>query len=633
MPQTTLTTISLGTAHAPAVKEKNMGTPHASNTYPTSLRSLRALIPKPAENLAVRDHGTHRRKSRASNPKVRTGCRTCKIRRLKCDETRPVCQRCEKARVACDGYGSTNQQPLVSKFDPNTVPVRASAPNSKVTHRLLLPSPGPNPSVSRFIGDEVSHFDFFRHKLTMDLSGYSCSDFWSRVVLCEAMGNECVRHATLAIAALSQGISASLASSIKSNRPSALIPWTTKSIINNHHQAALRHYVKALSMFRAQVHVAAEIQSPRAVFIMTYLLLTFELLQGNMKMVDRLLNSSIQLLKGSLKQYRQCALSQHKGTRGRAEDDVDDFEYILSFLSIMGAVTPFLKIQRANLALWDTTAVDDVPDLKPRSAKQLQSCWGRFFSRTLAFTGQAFDIITKSRATDIDQALLFEQHAYLLHLDKWQHVLDVGLARATMTSDNGARKAMQLMQLHHLMISIVVKCCLDRTDMIWDEYEHDFLVLVERCLAFAAETKPSYHALFTLNMGVLSPLGPAIAKCRNHNIRMKALEISRRMPWREGTWDAEAEIYGRMGAILLEERGRDSDGFISPGNRWTWVDGDWNLERNTLIGKYVRSIPDRRGNLVLTSLEVGLEAWYDVCADICCPVNHAEGCEVLNGIN
>ncbi|PVH85150.1 hypothetical protein DL98DRAFT_651045 [Cadophora sp. DSE1049] len=32
------------------------------------------------------------------------GCRTCKRRRLKCDERKPTCERCEKARVLCEGY-------------------------------------------------------------------------------------------------------------------------------------------------------------------------------------------------------------------------------------------------------------------------------------------------------------------------------------------------------------------------------------------------------------------------------------------------------------------------------------------------------------------------------------------------
>lgn len=145
---------------------------------------------------------------------------------------------------------------------------------------------------------------------------------------------------------------------------------------------------------------------------MTYLFTTFELLQGNMEMVDRLLNSSIQLLNGSFKRYRQDALLQHNRTQCWVEDDVGDIEHILSFLSIMGAVTPFLKTQRANIGLWDTTAMDEVPGLKYRSAKQIQTYWGRFFSRGLAFTGQAFTIVTEKRATDVELTLVHTQHAY-----------------------------------------------------------------------------------------------------------------------------------------------------------------------------------------------------------------------------
>ncbi|KAJ8070716.1 hypothetical protein OCU04_001087 [Sclerotinia nivalis] len=34
-----------------------------------------------------------------------TGCWTCRIRRKKCDEGKPVCQRCSKLQLDCDGYG------------------------------------------------------------------------------------------------------------------------------------------------------------------------------------------------------------------------------------------------------------------------------------------------------------------------------------------------------------------------------------------------------------------------------------------------------------------------------------------------------------------------------------------------
>ncbi|KAH8701545.1 hypothetical protein BGW36DRAFT_371084, partial [Talaromyces proteolyticus] len=36
--------------------------------------------------------------------KSRGGCITCKIRRKKCDEMRPSCQRCTGTGRKCDGY-------------------------------------------------------------------------------------------------------------------------------------------------------------------------------------------------------------------------------------------------------------------------------------------------------------------------------------------------------------------------------------------------------------------------------------------------------------------------------------------------------------------------------------------------
>lgn len=39
-------------------------------------------------------------------PKTRTGCRSCKQRRVKCDETKPVCQNCTSRKIACLGYAN-----------------------------------------------------------------------------------------------------------------------------------------------------------------------------------------------------------------------------------------------------------------------------------------------------------------------------------------------------------------------------------------------------------------------------------------------------------------------------------------------------------------------------------------------
>ncbi|KAK7428470.1 hypothetical protein QQZ08_005089 [Neonectria magnoliae] len=46
-----------------------------------------------------------RRNHRTTRTNVKSGCRTCKIRKVKCDEGRTACRRCISTGRVCDGYG------------------------------------------------------------------------------------------------------------------------------------------------------------------------------------------------------------------------------------------------------------------------------------------------------------------------------------------------------------------------------------------------------------------------------------------------------------------------------------------------------------------------------------------------
>ncbi|KAK2063546.1 C6 zinc finger protein [Colletotrichum caudatum] len=52
--------------------------------------------------------------SRRSHPKTRTGCKTCKTRKIKCDEQRPACKNCIKHGVACGFLASPSLDPMLS---------------------------------------------------------------------------------------------------------------------------------------------------------------------------------------------------------------------------------------------------------------------------------------------------------------------------------------------------------------------------------------------------------------------------------------------------------------------------------------------------------------------------------------
>ena len=49
-------------------------------------------------------------------PKTRSGCKTCKKRRVKCDERKPICVRCEKLSLKCEGY----EVPKAWLFEPRS---------------------------------------------------------------------------------------------------------------------------------------------------------------------------------------------------------------------------------------------------------------------------------------------------------------------------------------------------------------------------------------------------------------------------------------------------------------------------------------------------------------------------------
>ncbi|KAF4963450.1 hypothetical protein FSARC_8547 [Fusarium sarcochroum] len=49
---------------------------------------------------------TDRKRSTQGRTKVKTGCATCRIRKIKCDEGKPSCQKCIKTGRTCDGYES-----------------------------------------------------------------------------------------------------------------------------------------------------------------------------------------------------------------------------------------------------------------------------------------------------------------------------------------------------------------------------------------------------------------------------------------------------------------------------------------------------------------------------------------------
>lgn len=102
----------------------------------------------------------------------RTGCWTCRARRKKCDETRPVCRTCAGLDIACEGYGvrlkwTVHRKARVPFNTPRSAAVRAVKPSKKRSAQSpgcydfsLSPSPSPSPE------EKAAHEELLRQHLT-----------------------------------------------------------------------------------------------------------------------------------------------------------------------------------------------------------------------------------------------------------------------------------------------------------------------------------------------------------------------------------------------------------------------------------------------------------------------------------
>lgn len=133
------------------------------------------------------------------HPKVRTGCITCKIRRVRCDEGKPTCQNCATTGRICDGYKEVKPKAADGAFWKSAPTAKTgvhSLPSTALTISVALPlirseEPG-----------EVRMLHLFRHRTLNQLwQATENSKEWSwRIITLQMVQTEpAIRHAIIAL--------------------------------------------------------------------------------------------------------------------------------------------------------------------------------------------------------------------------------------------------------------------------------------------------------------------------------------------------------------------------------------------------------------------------------------------------
>ncbi|PIG86259.1 hypothetical protein AARAC_004671 [Aspergillus arachidicola] len=164
-------------------------------------------------------------RQRRFSRRSRTGCQTCRSRRVKCDETPGACNQCTSTGRNCDGY-DLPRLPVGMKTR------RQDLAWSGPSMRMLLDLPGTN-------SDERRCFNVFQTYTVPMMVSWFDSDVWQQIVLRMSQAEPAIYHAVVALSAIHE------------DSEKAGLPPGAVDIRNTYHRCA----VSALWRVRPLLHL------------------------------------------------------------------------------------------------------------------------------------------------------------------------------------------------------------------------------------------------------------------------------------------------------------------------------------------------------------------------------------------
>ncbi|KAM0318359.1 hypothetical protein ACHAO8_001750 [Botrytis cinerea] len=431
------------------------------------------------------------KRSRAFSTRAKTGCKTCKVRHVKCDEGRPGCRKCAATGRQCDGYAhcTPSPNPKPSALSSSIVPKSSSS----AAHQLPTIVPDfLSPSLA--VSDQEQHsFHFFHTQTAPQLSGCFGSKFWDYFVLQASHREPAVRHAAIALGSLHERFELEDRFISKCNR-------TCPSIhtLRGHHNSALAHIdggVKIFSELQVSGHSAPvshdlpEDHIPVSIFRMLF---------GRLDTQASVLTSRARIIDGE---------------SGSSPNSIPD---------------RFLNIEQAREAM---------ESIWTYSARNLLSC--------SMYNGVPLPLPTSQET----------KFQLLAHLENWNRAFESFSCMSTERGNVEIvspmeMRARDLLRLHKTMTQILVTTSTthsarfnESSELLWDDFQLEFEAMVN----WASEIirTPSdiqiggrKAASFTLDSEILQPLFLIATKCRHRRIRNKAILLLNQADRQEGLWNS-----------------------------------------------------------------------------------------------
>ncbi|KAH7024230.1 C6 zinc finger domain-containing protein [Ilyonectria destructans] len=457
--------------------------------------------------------------------RVKTGCRTCKARRVKCDEHWPSCLRCTSSGRECDGYGVWG----------------GGHPSRPTAQCLDLHRPSNTGPAGRLNAEDRRVLEWC---LLAKLQGVFPFPFWESLVPQACHNEPVILSCVLALGSV--------------HKRAFIDEGSTNSEreVNNLESITLRHYNTAINLLNGSQSDGSRV-STQVTLIACLTFVIIEYLQKRQYQGLIHLQHGLQIL-GSQK---------YNNMQQSSRDPVEDW-----------LAEAFGRLDIQSRLLFNTTT-DNQSRLNNQASKRPLTLRSLHEARQQLdlLVSEAFRLQRQGRiaesSTNISrlfQALIIQQQLQE-DLSSWLQAYRAWRTRPPPSllqppSSLPEQLARRLLLIYHTMASIITATALYSGDeSVFDQHILQFASIIAlskdilKATRFVFSGRVSSHGhcnqtfSFTSDIGLIPPLYYTALKCLDPRMRWDALSILETETHREGIWDGPTaaliagEIHGEEG--------------------------------------------------------------------------------------